>query len=40
MEDQLVETWAIHNRINLYLLAAIPAAALDAMLEQHLSRMT
>jgi uncharacterized damage-inducible protein DinB len=30
MDDQLVETWAIHNRINLYLLDAIPADALDA----------
>src|SRR5579883_1868703 len=28
MEDQLVETWQIHNRINLYLLDAIPDAAL------------
>jgi uncharacterized damage-inducible protein DinB len=28
MEEQLVETWQIHNRINLYLLDAIPAAAL------------
>jgi hypothetical protein len=24
MEDQLLETWAIHNRVNLYLLAAVP----------------
>jgi uncharacterized damage-inducible protein DinB len=30
MEDQLVETWAIHNRINLYLLDAIPEDALAA----------
>jgi uncharacterized damage-inducible protein DinB len=30
MEDQLVETWAIHNRINLYLLDAIPEDALSA----------
>jgi uncharacterized damage-inducible protein DinB len=30
MEDQLVETWAIHNRINLYLLDAIPDDALSA----------
>jgi uncharacterized damage-inducible protein DinB len=28
MEEQLVETWQIHNRINLYLLDAIPAEAL------------
>lgn len=28
MEDQLLETWAIHNRINLYLLEAIPEDAL------------
>ena len=32
MEDQLVETWAIHNRINLYLLNAIPESALTAAL--------
>src|ERR1700722_19431198 len=30
MEDQLVETWAIHNRIHLYLLDAIPDDALEA----------
>jgi uncharacterized damage-inducible protein DinB len=30
VEDQLVETWAIHNRINLYMLDAIPAEALGA----------
>jgi uncharacterized damage-inducible protein DinB len=28
MADPLVETWQIHNRINLYLLDAIPAEAL------------
>jgi uncharacterized damage-inducible protein DinB len=28
MEDQLLETWNIHNRINLYLLDAISAEAL------------
>jgi uncharacterized damage-inducible protein DinB len=28
MEEQLVETWHIHNRINLYLLDAIAPAAL------------
>jgi uncharacterized damage-inducible protein DinB len=32
MEDQLIETWAIHNRINLYMLDAIPEAALGAAL--------
>jgi uncharacterized damage-inducible protein DinB len=32
MEDQLVETWTIHNRINLYLLNAVPAEALGAAL--------
>jgi uncharacterized damage-inducible protein DinB len=29
MGDPLVETWAIHDRINLYLLDAVPAEALD-----------
>lgn len=29
MEDQVLDTWQIHNRINLYLLDAIPEAALD-----------
>jgi uncharacterized damage-inducible protein DinB len=28
MDEQLLDTWAIHNRINLYLLAAVPAEAL------------
>ena len=32
MEDPLVETWAIHDRINLYLLDAIPEDALAAAL--------
>jgi uncharacterized damage-inducible protein DinB len=32
MEDQLVETWAIHNRIHFYLLNAISADALAAAL--------
>jgi uncharacterized damage-inducible protein DinB len=32
MEDQLVETWAIHNRIHLYLLQAIKSDALAAAL--------
>ena len=29
LENQIVDTWDIHNRINLYLLEAIPAAALS-----------
>jgi uncharacterized damage-inducible protein DinB len=32
MEDQLVETWNIHDRINRYLLNAIPAEALGSAL--------
>jgi uncharacterized damage-inducible protein DinB len=28
MDEPLIETWTIHNRINLYLLAAIPDEAL------------
>jgi uncharacterized damage-inducible protein DinB len=32
MEDQLVETWVIHNRINLYLLNAVSESALTAAL--------
>ena len=32
MEDPLVETWAIHARINLYLLDAVPEEALGAAL--------
>ncbi len=32
MEDQLIETWNIHNRVNLYLLQAVPTAALGAAL--------
>lgn len=31
MQDQLVETWQIHNRINLYLLDAIDEGALDGV---------
>jgi uncharacterized damage-inducible protein DinB len=31
MEEQLVETWRIHSRINLYLLAAIAPAAFAAL---------
>jgi uncharacterized damage-inducible protein DinB len=30
MDDALIETWAIHNRINLYLLDAIPDDAMDS----------
>jgi uncharacterized damage-inducible protein DinB len=30
MEEQLLETWQIHNRINLYLLDAIPEESLTA----------
>jgi uncharacterized damage-inducible protein DinB len=30
MEEQLIETWQIHNRINLYLLDAVPDDALGA----------
>jgi uncharacterized damage-inducible protein DinB len=32
VEDQLVETWNIHDRVNHYLLKAIPAAALGSAL--------
>jgi uncharacterized damage-inducible protein DinB len=32
MEEQLVDTWNIHNRINLYLLKAIPAEAVGSAL--------
>ncbi len=32
MPDPLVETWAIHNRVNLYLLDSIPDGALSAAL--------
>jgi uncharacterized damage-inducible protein DinB len=32
MDDQLLETWAIHNRINLYMLDAIPDDALGSSL--------
>jgi uncharacterized damage-inducible protein DinB len=32
MDDQLLETWAIHNRINLYMLDAIPSDALGSSL--------
>src|SRR5687767_7336248 len=31
MEEQLIETWNIHNRVNLYLLAAIPPEALGVI---------
>ncbi|HEX5269691.1 MAG TPA: DinB family protein [Gemmataceae bacterium] len=32
MEDPLIETWNIHNRVNLYLLDAVPAEALGLSL--------
>ncbi len=32
MDEQLLETWAIHNRIHLYLLDAVPDDALGAAL--------
>jgi uncharacterized damage-inducible protein DinB len=32
VDEQLIETWAIHNRINVYLLDAIPEEALSASL--------
>jgi uncharacterized damage-inducible protein DinB len=32
MEEQLVETWNIHNRVNLYLLKGVPAKALGSAL--------
>jgi len=32
MEEQFLETWAIHDRINLYLLDAIPEEAFEASL--------
>jgi uncharacterized damage-inducible protein DinB len=32
MEDQLIETWAIHNRINIYFLDAVADDALGASL--------
>jgi uncharacterized damage-inducible protein DinB len=32
MDDQLIETWQIHNRVNLYLLGAVPAESLGAAL--------
>lgn len=31
MEEQLLDTWNIHNRINLYMLDAITPAALDGV---------
>jgi len=31
MEQQLLETWEIHDRINRYLLDSLPAAALNAV---------
>jgi uncharacterized damage-inducible protein DinB len=37
MDEPLIETWTIHNRINLYLLAAIPDDALGAAIPKHRS---
>jgi uncharacterized damage-inducible protein DinB len=37
MDDSLIETWEIHNRINLYLLAAIPGEVLGAVMPKHRS---
>ena len=34
IEDQIVETWAIHNRINLYLLEAIEPESLKLSLKE------
>jgi uncharacterized damage-inducible protein DinB len=34
MEDQLIETWNIHNRVNLYLLEAVSDESLGALLMQ------
>lgn len=31
MEDQLIETWQIHNRVNLYVLEAVAPAALGGV---------
>jgi uncharacterized damage-inducible protein DinB len=31
MEEQLIDTWSIHDRINRYLLAAVPPDALGAV---------
>lgn len=31
MEEQLLDTWHIHNRVNLYLLEAVKAEALNAV---------
>jgi uncharacterized damage-inducible protein DinB len=30
MEEQIIDTWQIHNRIHLYLLAALTEEAMDA----------
>lgn len=32
MEEQIIQTWSIHNRIHLYLLEAMPEEALEAAL--------
>jgi uncharacterized damage-inducible protein DinB len=38
MEDQLIETWVFHNRINIYLLDAVPGDAVVASLPPPESR--
>ena len=38
VDDQLVETWLINDRINRYLLDAVPDAALGAAAFSHISR--
>ena len=37
MDESLIETWAIHNRINLYLLAATPDDVLGTAAPKHRS---
>lgn len=34
LEEQFIDTWTIHNRINLYLLNAIADEALDTRLAE------
>lgn len=38
LEDQIVETWHINNRVNLFLLDAIPAEALNSLLPSSRTR--
>lgn len=37
MDETLIETWTIHNRINLYLLAAVAPEGLGAVMPKHRS---